>query len=141
MSATETRQVGNWLLDALPTEVYERLVNDLQPVSFDLGEVVYEPGGQMDYVYFPTTCHVSLLYTMINGVTAEMGLVGNEGVVGIALFMGGDTTPNRAMVQGAGQAVKLKAKSLHAEFGRGGGVQTLLPPNTTALCPQTSKTS
>jgi len=141
MSATETRQVGNWLLDALPTEVYERLVNDLQPVSFDLGEVVYEPGGQMDYVYFPTTCHVSLLYTMINGVTAEMGLVGNEGVVGIALFMGGDTTPNRAMVQGAGQAVKLKAKSLHAEFGRGGELQHLLLRYTQALITQISQTA
>src|ERR1700682_2244977 len=141
MSATETRQVGNWLLDALPTEVYERLVNDLQPVSFDLGEVVYEPGGQMDYVYFPTTCHVSLRYTMINGVTAEMGLVGNECLVGIALFMGGDTTPNRAMVQGAGQAVKLKAKSLHAEFGRGGELQHLLLRYTQALITQISQTA
>src|SRR5882724_681082 len=116
MLAANTRQVGNWLLDALPEADYERLLKNLQPATFQLGDVVYESGGQMDHVYFPTTCHVSLLYTMINGVTAEMGLVGNEGVVGIALFMGGATTPNRAVVQGAGHAFKLKAKALHVEF-------------------------
>lgn len=141
MSRVVTRQVGNWLLDALPEEVYERLLNDLQPVSFALGEVVYESGGQMDNVYFPTTCHVSLLYTMVNGVTAEMGMVGNEGVVGIALFMGGDTTPNRAVVQGAGKAMKLRAKSLHVEFSRGGDFQNLLLRYTQALITQTSQTA
>jgi CRP-like cAMP-binding protein len=141
MSATATRQVGNWLLDALPQEDYERLLTDLQPASFVLGEVVYESGGQMDHVYFPTTCHVSLLYTMINGVTAEMGLVGNEGVVGIALFMGGDTTPNRAVVQGAGKALRLKAKSLHLEFSRGGDFQDLLLRYTQALITQISQTA
>lgn len=141
MSPTDTRQVGNWLLDALPKEDYERLLNDLQPVSFALGEVVYESGGQMDYVYFPTTCHVSLLYTMINGLTAEMGLVGNEGVVGIALFMGGDTTPNRAVVQGAGRAIKLKAKAMHREFSRGGEFQHLLLRYTQALITQISQTA
>ncbi len=141
MTSSDTQQVGNWLLDALPTEDYERLLNDLQPVSFALGEVVYESGGQMDYVYFPTTCHVSLLYTMINGLTAEMGLVGNEGVVGIALFMGGDTTPNRAVVQGAGRAVKLKAKSMLMEFSRGGEFQHLLLRYTQALITQISQTA
>lgn len=141
MSRVVTRQVGNWLLNALPEEVYERLLNDLQPVSFALGEVVYESGGQMDNVYFPTTCHVSLLYTMINGVTAEMGMVGNEGVVGIALFMGGDTTPNRAVVQGAGKAMKLRAKSLHVEFSRGGDLQHLLLRYTQALITQISQTA
>lgn len=141
MSATAIRQVGNWLLDALPQEDYERLLTDLQPASFVLGEVVYESGGQMDHVYFPTTCHVSLLYTMINGVTAEMGLVGNEGVVGIALFMGGDTTPNRAVVQGAGKALRLKAKSLHLEFSRGGDFQDLLLRYTQALITQISQTA
>ena len=141
MASADTRQVGNWLLDALPKEDYERLLNDLQPVSFALGEVVYESGGQMDYVYFPTTCHVSLLYTMINGLTAEMGLVGNEGVVGIALFMGGDTTPNRAVVQGAGRAVKLRAKSMHLEFSRGGEFQHLLLRYTQALITQISQTA
>ena len=141
MSATGTRPVGNWLLDALPTADYDRLLNDLQPVSFDLGDVVYESGGMMDHVYFPTTCHVSLLYTMINGVTAEMGLVGNEGVVGIALFMGGDTTPNRAVVQGAGTALKLKAKAMHSEFSRGGEFQDLLLRYTQAMITQISQTA
>ncbi len=141
MSPTDPRRVGNWLLDALPKEDYERLLNDLQPVSLALGEVVYESGGQMDHVYFPTTCHVSLLYTMINGVTAEMGLVGNEGVVGIALFMGGDTTPNRAVVQGAGRALKLRAKSMHMEFSRGGDLHHLLLRYTQALITQISQTA
>lgn len=141
MSRVVSRQVGNRLLNALPEEVYERLLNDLQPVSFALGEVVYESGGQMDNVYFPTTCHVSLLYTMINGVTAEMGMVGNEGVVGIALFMGGDTTPNRAVVQGTGKAMKLRAKSLHVEFSRGGDFQHLLLRFTQALITQISQTA
>jgi CRP-like cAMP-binding protein len=140
MCPASTRPVGNWLLDALPEEEYERLVNDLQPVS-DLGAVVYESGSQMEYVYFPTTSHVSLLYTMINGVTAEMGLVGNEGVVGIALFMGGDTTPNRAVVQGGGAAFRLTAKSLHSEFTRGGEFQHLLLRYTQALITQISQTA
>ncbi len=141
MTSSDTQQVGNWLLDALPKEDYERLLKDLQPASFALGEVVYESGGQMDYVYFPTTCHVSLLYTMIDGLTAEMGLVGNEGVVGIALFMGGDTTPNRAVVQGAGRAVRLRAKSMHMEFSRGGEFQHLLLRYTQALITQISQTA
>ncbi len=98
MSSEAYRPVGNWLLDALSADGYERLAGNLAPVPFSLGEVVYESGAQMENVFFPTTSHVSLLYTMINGATAEMGLVGNEGVVGISLFMGGDTTPNRAVV-------------------------------------------
>ena len=141
MSPSVNQNVGNWLLDALPIEDYERLLEDLQPVSFALGEVVYESGGQMDHVYFPLTCHVSLLYTMLNGVTAEMGLVGNEGVVGIALFMGGDTTPNRAVVQGAGDALKLRAKALHEEFSRGGSFQHLLLRYTQGLITQISQTA
>src|SRR6185436_7424402 len=92
----------NRLLAALPLDEYERLRPQLQPVSFSLGEVVYEFGGHLDYVYFPTTSIVSLLYTMENGTSAEMGLTGNDGVVGIALFMGGGTMPNRAVVQSAG---------------------------------------
>jgi CRP-like cAMP-binding protein len=141
MALQNTRQVGNWLLDGLPGEDYERLLKNLQPATFTLGEVVYESGGQMDHVYFPTTCHVSLLYTMANGVTAEMGLVGNEGVVGIALFMGGDTTPNRAVVQGGGKALKLRAKELHEEFRRGGEFQHLLLRYTQALITQISQTA
>jgi len=95
----------NRLLAALPKSDYERLLPQLADVSFALGEVVYEFGGQLDYVYFPTTAIISLLYTMENGSSAEMGLTGNDGVVGIALFMGGGTMPNRAVVQSAGQAL------------------------------------
>jgi CRP-like cAMP-binding protein len=132
---------GNHLLAALPTESYERLQPSLEPMSFALGEVVYESGGPMRYVYFPTTSHISLLYTMIDGSTAEMGLVGNEGVVGIALFMGGETTPNRAMVQGGGAAFRMKAKAMLDEFKRGGEFQHLLLRYTQALITQISQTA
>jgi len=141
MSLRLSRPVGNWLLDALPDEDYGRLLDDLQPVSFPLGEVIYEQGGQMDHAYFPTTFHASLLYTMINGATAEMGLVGNEGVLGVALFMGGDTTPNRAVVQGAGQALKLPATTMQLEFSRGGEFQHLLLRYTQGLLTQISQTA
>lgn len=141
MSLRPSRPVGNWLLDALPHEDYGRLLDDLQPVSFSLGHVIYESGGHMDHAYFPTTFHASLLYTMINGATAEMGLVGNEGVLGVALFMGADTTPNRAVVQGAGQALKLPATTMQLEFSRGGEFQHLLLRYTQALLTQISQTA
>lgn len=134
-------QVGNKLLAALPSEEYERLRPGLQQVSFPLGKVVYEFGGQLDYVYFPTTTIVSLLYTMENGASAEMGLTGNDGVVGIALFMGGGTMPNRAVVQSAGDALRLKAKLLQDEFARGGKFQRLLLRYTQALITQISQTA
>ena len=132
---------GNHLLAALTGNAYERLRPDLEPMTFVLGEVVYESGGPMRYVYFPTTSHISLLYTMIDGSTAEMGLVGNEGVVGIALFMGGETTPNRAMVQGEGAALRMKAKSMLNEFKRGEEFQHLLLRYTQALITQISQTA
>jgi len=135
------RPVGNWLLDALPDEDFGRLLEDLQQVSFSLGEVIYESGGQMEHAYFPTTFHASLLYTMINGATAEMGLVGNEGVLGVALFMGGDTTPNRAVVQGSGHALKLPATTMREEFSRGGEFQHLLLRYTQGLLTQISQTA
>jgi CRP-like cAMP-binding protein len=141
MSSSLSRPVGNWLLDALPAEDYDRLLKDLQPVYLSLGEVIHESGGQMDYAYFPTTFHASLLYTMINGATAEMGLVGNEGVLGVALFMGGDTTPNRAVVQGSGQALKLPAMTMQLEFSRGGDFQHLLLRYTQGLLTQISQTA
>jgi CRP-like cAMP-binding protein len=133
--------MGNHLLAALPPDAYERLLPHLEPISFALGEVVYESGGQMRYVYFPTTSHISLLYTMIDGSTAEMGLVGQEGVVGIALFMGGETTPNRAMVQGGGAAYRMKASAMLDEFKRGGEFQHLLLRYTQALITQISQTA
>jgi len=132
---------GNHLLAALPTEAFDRLKIHLEPISFALGDVVYESGAHMEYVYFPTTSHISLLYTMLDGSTAEMGLVGQEGVVGIALFMGGETTPNRAMVQGGGLAFRMKAKAMLVEFKRGGEFQHLLLRYTQALITQISQTA
>jgi CRP-like cAMP-binding protein len=134
-------ELGNRLLAALPPDAYERLRPHLEPISFTLGEVVYESGGHMRYVYFPTTSHISLLYTMVDGSTAEMGLVGQEGVVGIALFMGGETTPNRAMVQGGGAAYRMQAKAMLDEFKRGGEFQHLLLRYTQALITQISQTA
>jgi CRP-like cAMP-binding protein len=131
----------NRLLASLPREEYERILPHLGRVSFSLGEVVYESGGQMEHIYFPTTAIVSLLYTMENGSSAEMGVAGNEGLVGIALFMGGDTTPNRAVVQGAGDAVRMKAGVLRDEFRRGGLFQSLLLRYTQALITQMSQTA
>jgi CRP-like cAMP-binding protein len=134
-------RTGNHLLAALPHGAYERLQPSLEPVTFSLGKVVYESGGQMRYVYFPTTSHISLLYTMLDGSTAEMGLVGNEGVVGIALFMGGETTPSHAVVQGGGVALRIKAKAMLDEFKRGGEFQLLLLRYTQALITQISQTA
>jgi CRP-like cAMP-binding protein len=132
---------GNWLLDALPRADYERIVPNLKPVTFALGDVIYESQGQMEYVYFPTTSHTSLLYTMIDGSTAEVGLVGNEGLVGIALFMGGETTPNQAIVQGAGEAFSMTATAMQDEFKRGGAFQLILLRYTQALITQISQTA
>jgi CRP-like cAMP-binding protein len=133
--------VANRLLAALPADEYERLRRLVQPVEFSLGEVVYEFGGALDYVFFPTNSIISLLYTMENGTSAEMGLTGNEGVVGIALFMGGGTMPNRAVVQSAGGALRMKAKVLQDEFALGGRFQQLLLRYTQALITQISQTA
>ena len=133
--------IENRLLALLPPDDYERLRPNLRAVSFSLGEVVYEFGGQLDYVFFPTTSIISLLYTMENGSSAEMGLTGNDGVVGIALFMGGGTMPNRAVVQSAGGALRMKAKILKDEFALGGKFQQLLLRYTQALITQISQTA
>lgn len=140
-SQTFSQPSANRLLAALPAEDYERLLPDLKPVNFALGQVIYESQGLMENVYFPTTSHVSLLYTMIDGSTAEVGLVGNEGLVGIALFMGGETTPNRAIVQGTGEAFMMKASVMREEFKRGGSFQTTLLRYTQALITQISQTA
>lgn len=131
----------NHLLAALPEEELARLLPNLQPVTLALGTVIYESGEKMEYVYFPTTGIVSLLYIMENGATAEIGVVGNDGLVGIALFMGGDTTPNRAIVQSAGRALKMKAKVLQEEFIRAGEFHNLLLRYTQALITQISQTA
>ena len=106
----------NHLLGALPTEDFERLAPHLELVPMRLGDTLYEPGGQLSHVYFPTTAIVSLLYVMESGVSAEIAGVGNEGVLGISLFMGGDTTPSSAVVQTAGHGYRLRGKLLKEEF-------------------------
>ena len=141
ISTKSQNPLENHLLAALPEEVYKHLLPHLEPVTFALGEVVYESGGQMTHVYFPTSSIISLLYLMTNGATAEIGVVGYEGVVGIALFLGGDTTPNRAVVQSAGNAYKMTAQALRTEFERGGDMQLLLLRYTQALFTQISQTA
>lgn len=125
----------------LPREDLERIVSALEPVTFGLGDVVYEPGGRLEYLYFPTSSIVSVLYSMEDGGTAEIGLAGNDGVVGVALFLGGDTTPSRAIVALAGEALRMKRAALREEFARGGTFQRLLLRYTQSLITQISQTA
>jgi CRP-like cAMP-binding protein len=131
----------NRLLGALPSDVYERLKPNLELVPLALGKVIYEAQETLSHVYFPTTAIVSLLYTMENGTSAEMGIVGRDGIVGIAVFMGGDTTPNRAVVQSAGDALRLKLQFFRDEFRRVGELHRLLLLYTQALLTQMSQTA
>jgi CRP-like cAMP-binding protein len=131
----------NHLLDALPAEDYQRLASHAELIPMNLGDVLYEPGGQLRYVYFPTTAIISLLYVMEDGASAEIAVVGNEGILGISLFMGGDTTPSRAVVQSAGHAFRLKAELLKQEFERFGATMHLLLRYTQALITQMSQTA
>jgi CRP-like cAMP-binding protein len=131
----------NHLLDALPASDYERIAAHLELVPLKLGDVLYEPDVKLRYVYFPTTAIVSLLYVMEDGASAEIAIVGNEGILGIALFMGGETTPSRAVVQSAGYAYRLKAQLLKDEFGRFGSFLHLLLRYTQALITQMAQTA
>jgi CRP-like cAMP-binding protein len=131
----------NYLLAALPPEEFARIASRLELVEMPLGQVLYESGGRLQHVYFPTTSIVSLLYVMENGSSAEIAVVGNEGILGISLFMGGETTPSRAMVQSAGQGYRLKSQLLKQEFGRGGAVMQLLLRYTQALITQMAQTA
>jgi CRP-like cAMP-binding protein len=131
----------NLLLCSLPPAERARLFPHLQPVNFLLGEIVFEPGERIDYCYFPTSSVVSLLYTMQNGSTAEMGLVGNEGVLGIAIFLGGESTCSRAQVALAGDALRLSAKLLQKEFAHDGRLRHLLLRYTQAHLTQVSQTA
>jgi len=115
----------NHLLDALPAADYERLPPDLELVPLPLGWAVYESGGHLGFLYFPTTSIVSLLYVMESGASAEIAITGNEGLVGISLFMGGESTPSRAVVQSAGYGYRLKAGVLKKEFEQGRNLQHL----------------
>ena len=131
----------NHLLAALPTAEFERLAAHLELVPMLLGDVLYEPDGQMQHAYFPTTAIVSLHYVMESGASAESAGVGNEGVVGISLFMGGNTTPSSAVVQTAGHGYRLAGRLLKQEFNRGGLAQSLLLRYTQALITQMSQTA
>jgi CRP-like cAMP-binding protein len=132
---------GNRLLAALPDESYAALSPSLEPVVLPLGMALYESGGAQGYVYFPTSSIVSLLYVLEDGSAAEIAVTGCEGLVGIALFMGGETTPSRAVVQSAGHGYRLKAALLKKQFEAGGALQLLLLRFTQALITQMTQTA
>ena len=131
----------NHLLDALPAEDYARLLPDLELVAMPLGWAIYESGSHMDHLYFPTTSIVSLLYVTENGASAEIAITGNDGLVGISLFMGGESTPSRAVVQSGGDGYRLKEGVLKREFALGGHLQHLALRYTQALITQMSQTA
>jgi CRP-like cAMP-binding protein len=131
----------NHILAALPAADYKRLLPDLELIPMPLGWAVYESGSEMGYVYFPTTCIVSMLYVMENGSSAEIAIIGNEGLVGISLFMGGESTSSRAVVQSAGNGYRLKARVLKKEFAMGGALQHLALRYTQGLITQMSQTA
>ena len=137
----EITPAGNHLLAALPPEDFQRLLPNFKLVSLALGEVLYESGIVLRHVYFPIDSIVSLLYVMADGASAEIAVVGNEGGIGVSLFMGGETTPSRAVVQSAGQAYRLSGQLLKEEFTRGGAMQHLLLRYTQALITQMAQTA
>jgi CRP-like cAMP-binding protein len=131
----------NRLLAALSPQEWNRWAPMLERVDMPLGEVIYESGVALNYVYFPLTAIVSLLYVMENGASAEIAVVGNEGIVGVSLFMGGESTPSRAVVQSAGRGLRLEANRMKDEFNRGGPVLHLLLRYTQALITQMAQTA
>ena len=132
---------SNRLLAALPEAERQRWLPELEFVELPLGQVLYEPGTTLSHMYFPTTAIVSLLYVMENGASAEIAVVGYEGLVGVSLFMGGDSTPSRAVVQSAGQGLRLPAQLLKDAFNVAGPVMHLLLRYTQALITQMSQTA
>jgi CRP-like cAMP-binding protein len=141
MSSPALSPQKNRLLAVLPKVESDRFLQQLELVTLPLGEAIYESGDHLNHVYFPVTSIVSLLYVMENGASAEIAVVGNEGNVGIALFMGGETMPNRAVVQSAGLAYRLKGQLLKQEFNRAGALQHLLLRYTLALLTQMAQTA
>jgi CRP-like cAMP-binding protein len=131
----------NLLLAALSPAELNRMKRHLEPVHMPLGDVVYESGRPLEHVYFPTSCIVSLLYVLENGASAEIAVVGYEGVVGVSIFMGGETTPSRAVVQSAGSAYRLPAQWVRDEFTRGGEMQHLMLRYTQSLITQMAQTA
>ena len=141
MSALSAGAAENHLLAALPDVEAQRWLPQLERVDMPLGQVLYESGGTLSHVYFPTTAIVSLLYVMENGASAEIAVVGNEGIVGISLFMGGDSTSSRAVVQSAGLGYRLKAQIMKDDFNRAGPVLHLLLRYTQALITQMAQSA
>jgi CRP-like cAMP-binding protein len=139
MATINPRQNG--LLAALSEAAIKRVRKHLEPIDLSLGEVLYESGRHLEHVYFPTTCIVSLLYVLENGASAEIAVVGNEGVVGISIFMGGDTTPSRAVVQSAGTAYRMPDQMMMNEFTRGAEMQHLMLRYTQSLITQMTQTA
>jgi CRP-like cAMP-binding protein len=131
----------NLILAALPAADYKQLLPQLELVEMDLGHSLYESGGQLQYVYFPVEGIVSLLYVTAGGNSAELAVVGCEGMIGVSLFMGGETTPNRAVVQSACRAYRLPAQALKTRFAEGGALQLILLKFTQALITQISQTA
>lgn len=131
----------NLLLGALSEDARERVFPHLEEVSMDLGDVIYEPGDKLVHVYFPVDSIISLLYVMEDGRSAEISVVGKEGLIGIALFMGGESTSSRAIVQSAGTAYRLSGQRLKDEFNRHGDMQLLLLRYTQALITQMAQTA
>jgi CRP-like cAMP-binding protein len=131
----------NHLLAALSPEVQDRLFPHIEPVALPLGKVLYESGDALRHVYFPTDSIVSLLYVMENGASAEISVVGNEGLIGVALFMGGESTPSRAIVQSAGSAYRLLGQRLKDEFNRHGELLQLMLRYTQSLITQMAQTA
>jgi CRP-like cAMP-binding protein len=131
----------NHLLAALPAEIRARLFPHLESIQMPLGTVIYESGNELHNVYFPTTAIVSLLYVMLDGASAEIAVVGNEGLVGVALLLGGESMPNRAIVQSAGHVYRLKGDLLKQELKRDNGLQPLLLRYTQALLTQMAQTA
>ena len=138
---TDVTPRQNHLLDALPATDFQRLAPHLELIKMPLGEALCESGGRLQYVYFPTTSIISLLYVMEDGASAEIAVVGNEGLLGISLFMGGETTPSRAVVQSAGEGYRLSATRLKEEFNRAGPLMRLLLRYTQALITQMAQTA
>ena len=131
----------NHLLAALSGDEWQRMLPRLEAVDMPLGQALYQPGSTLGHVYFPTTAIVSLMYVMENGASAEIAVVGNEGMVGISLFMGGESTPSRAVVLSAGRGFMLPAATIKEEFARSGPVMHLLLRYTQALITQMSQTA
>lgn len=138
---TSQTPLRNHLLEALNKTDLGHFSSELELIQMPLGQVLYESGEKLNYVYFPTTSIISLLYVMENGSSAEIAVVGNEGILGISLFMGGETTPSRAIVQSAGYGYRLKAQVLKDEFYRTGPTMRLLLRYTQALITQMSQTA